>query len=94
MSLRFSWDPRKAASNLTKHGVSFEEASTVFSDVLSLTISDPDHSEDEDRWIILGQSHRRRLLAVVHTDDGETVRVISARFAEPRERRKYEEGKG
>jgi hypothetical protein len=93
MSLRFSWDPRKAASNLTKHGVSFEEASTVFSDVLSLTIPDPDHSEDEDRWIILGQSHRQRLLAVVHTDDGETVRIISTRFAEPRERRKYEEGK-
>ena len=93
MSLRFEWDPRKAASNLRKHGVSFEEASTVFSDPLSLTIADPDHSDDEERWMILGQSNRLRLLVVAHTDDGNTVRIISARLAEPRERRRYEEGK-
>lgn len=93
MSLRFEWDPRKATNNLRKHGVSFEEASTVFSDPLSLTIADPDHSEDEERSVILGQSNRLRLLIVVHTDDGNTVRVISARRAEPRERRKYEESK-
>ena len=67
--------------------------SGVFSDVLSTTIPDPVYSEDEERWIILGQSHRRRLLVVVHTDDGETVRIINARLAEPRERRKYQEGK-
>ena len=93
MSLRFEWDPRKAASNLRKHGVSFQEASTVFSDPLSLTIADPDHSDDEERWMILGQSNRLRLLVVAHTDDGNTVRIISARLAEPRERRRYEEGK-
>lgn len=93
MSLRFEWDPRKAASNLRKHGVSFEEASTVFSDPLSLTIADPDHSDDEERWMILGQSNLLRLLVVAHTDDGNTVRIISARLAEPRERRRYEEGK-
>jgi len=73
--------------------VSFQEASTVFSDPLSLTIADPDHSDDEERWMILGQSNRLRLLVVAHTDDGNTVRIISARLAEPRERRRHEEGK-
>jgi uncharacterized DUF497 family protein len=67
MGLRFEWDRRKAARNLAKHGLSFDEASTVFADRLSLTIPDPDHSEDEDRWIIIGQSNRGRLLVVVHT---------------------------
>jgi len=92
MGLRFEWNPRKAARNLAKHGVSFDEASTVFADTLSLTIPDPDHSEDEERWVIIGESHRRRLLVVIHVEEDETVRVISAREADRREREKYEEG--
>jgi len=91
MGLRFEWDRRKAARNLAQHGVSFDEASTVFADELSLTIPDPDHSDDEERWIIIGRSHRGRLLVVVHTEDDATVRIISAREAEKRERVKYEE---
>jgi len=92
MGLRFEWNPRKAARNLAKHGVSFDEASTVFADTLSLTIPDPDHSEDEERLVIIGESHRRRLLVVVHVEEDETVRLISAREADRREREKYEEG--
>ena len=93
MGLRFEWDRRKAARNVAKHGVSFDEASTVFADGLSLTIPDPDHSEDEDRWVIIGQSNRGRLLVVVHTEDDNTVRIISARAAEKPERVKYEEAR-
>jgi uncharacterized DUF497 family protein len=93
MGLRFEWDRRKAARNLAKHGLSFDEASTVFADGLSVTIPDPDHSEDEERWIIIGQSNRGRLLVVVHTEDDNTVRIISARDAEKRERVKYEEAR-
>ena len=82
-----------AARNLAKHRVSFDEASTVFADRLSLAIPDPDHSEDEDRWIIIGQSNRGRILVVIHTENNNTVRVISAREAERRERVKYEEAR-
>ena len=92
MSLRFEWDSRKALQNLLKHGVSFEEASTVFADLLSLTIPDPGHSIEEERWVTVGQSYRRRLLVVVHTEHGDAIRLISARSATPGERRKYEEG--
>ena len=91
MPLSFEWDERKAKSNLAKHGLSFEEASTVFGDPLSLTISDPAHSQVEDRSIILGQSHQRKLLVVVHTERGDNIRVISARRASRRERKSYEE---
>ena len=91
MSLRFEWDGRKAARNLAKHGVAFDETSTILADPLSITIPDPDHSEDEERWIIIGQSNRGRLLVVVHTEDGTMVRIISAREAEKRERVRYEE---
>ena len=90
MGLRFEWDRRKAARNLSKHGLSFDEASTVFAE---LTIPDPDHSEDEERWITVGQSNRGRLLVVVHTEDGNTVRIISAREAEKRERVRDEEAR-
>jgi uncharacterized DUF497 family protein len=93
MGLRFEWDPRKAARDLAKHALSFDEASTVFADGLSLTIPDPDHSEDDERWIIIGQSNRGRLLVVVHTEDDNTVRIISAREAERRERVKYEKAR-
>ena len=93
MPLSFEWDENKAKSNLAKHGVSFEEASTVFGDPLSLTIPDPAHSQAEDRSIIVGNSHRRKLLVVVHTERGDNVRIISARRASRRERKSYEEGK-
>ncbi|MCP3997894.1 MAG: BrnT family toxin [bacterium] len=90
--MRFDWNPDKERLNLAKHGVSFSEASTVFKDPLSSTISDPDHSVGEHRLLILGLSHRWRLLVVAHTDEGETIRIISARPAEPVERRQYERG--
>jgi hypothetical protein len=91
MPLSFEWDQTKAKSNLAKHGVSFEEAATVFADALSLTIPDPAHSQIEDRWIILGSSHHRKLLVVVHTERGDNIRIISARSASRRERKQYEE---
>jgi uncharacterized protein len=92
MSLAFEWDEEKAKQNLKKHRVSFEEASTVFGDPLALTIPDPLHSEEEDRFITLGESHRRRLLVVVSTERGDKIRLISARVATRRERKDYEEG--
>ena len=92
--MNFEWDPRKAASNARKHGVSFEEAATAFGDPLSITISDPDHSEEEQRFVLLGLSHRERLLVVAHVEWEETVRIISARIATRRERRTYEEAPG
>lgn len=91
MPLSFEWDESKARSNLAKHGVSFEEASTVFGDPLSLTIPDPDHSESEDRFVIVGHSHQGKLLVVVHSNRGDNIRIISARRANRRERRNYEE---
>src|SRR5205823_9899612 len=78
---------RKAISNAKKHGVAFEEAATVFSDTLSLTIRDPAHSQQEDRFVTIGSSHRRKLLVVVHTERGNNIRIISARPASRRERR-------
>ncbi len=91
MALTFEWDKRKAASNLKKHGVSFEEAASVFGDPLSLTIADPDPSDDELRSIIVGQSYRGRTLVVAHTERGNNIRLISARLATGRERETYEE---
>ena len=88
--LTFEWDTNKAATNLTKHDVGFPEASTVFGDALSLTIPDPAHSQAEERFIILGRSHRGRLLVVVHTERGDNIRIISARLASRRERKDYE----
>jgi uncharacterized protein len=93
MALRFRWDPRKAAANVRKHGVTFEEAATVFADPLSLTIADPDHSGEEQRFLVLGLSSRRRLLVVAHSERGDAVRIISARRVTRRERRTYEEEK-
>jgi len=91
MPLEFEWDDRKAGLNIRKHGVSFEEASTVLSDPLALTIYDPLHSEDEERYVVLGESQRRRLLVVVFTDRDDRIRIISARVATRSERRQYEE---
>ncbi len=92
MGLTFEWDVQKARQNLKKHNISFEEASTVFGDTLSRTIEDPLHSEDEDRYVIIGQSARERLLVVVHTIRGDRIRIISARTPTLSERRNYEEG--
>ena len=86
----FEWDPKKARLNQIKHYVSFEEASTAFQDQMSITISDPLHSEDEDRFILLGYSINNRLLVVVHTDRGDKIRIISARLATKTERQNYE----
>jgi len=93
--IRFEWDSRKERRNRQRHGVGFDEASTVFADPLSITIPDPDHSEDEERCVTLGFSHRQRLLVVVHTeqDEPQVVRIISARPADPDERREHEEGR-
>ena len=94
MSLLFEWDSQKARSNLRRHGVSFAEAATVFGDPLSLTIADPLHSTEEDRFVIIGTTSapRPRVLVVVFTERGNTIRIISARDATPRERKTYEEG--
>ena len=91
MALTFEWDKRKAASNLKKHGVSFKEAASVFGDPLSLTIADPDASDEDLRSIIVGQSYRGRTLVVAHTERGNNIRLISARLATRRERETYEE---
>ena len=80
-------------SNQRKHGVGFQEATTVFDDALSVTIADPDHSADEQRFLLVGLSNRRRLLVVAHAERGEAVRIISARRANRQERQTYEEGK-
>ena len=88
----FRWLPEKAHSNLRKHGVAFEEAASVFRDALSVTIADPLHSAEEDRFVIVGLSDRDRTLVVVHSEVGDTIRIISARLATRTERRKYEEG--
>ena len=88
--LTFEWDPQKAESNIEKHGVSFEEASTVFRDPLSLTIDDPLHSTVEERMVQIGISHMNRLLVVVYTERGDNIRLISARRATKKERNNYE----
>ena len=90
--MRFEWDPRKAAANLRKHGISFEEASTALRDDLALTGRDPDHSTGEGRYITFGVSSQGRLLVVSHTERGGSVRIVSARTATKSERKIYEEG--
>jgi len=92
MSFTFEWDEGKAAANVATHGVSFAEASTVFADLLSRTISDPLHSDEEDRFVIVGESASGHTLVVVHTHRGESIRIISARQATSRERKDYERG--
>ena len=90
MSLLFEWDEEKAKSNLRKHRVSFDEAQTVFLDVLSLTVPDTDHSQIEARFRILGMSNKKRVLVVSFTERRQTTRLISARRATRSERRYYE----
>lgn len=90
-NLIFEWDPHKNTSNLKKHGISFEEAKTVFTDEFARLIADPDNSDDEDRFILLGTSIESRLLVVCHClREGESIRIISARKAEKQERKIYE----
>jgi len=90
--MEFEWNPDKAALNLEKHGVSFQEAATVFNDPLSMTFPDPDHSIGESRYVIIGLSRFGQLLVVAHTDRETKVRIISARKATRQERRFYEQG--
>jgi uncharacterized DUF497 family protein len=89
--MEFEWDPQKAAKNLRKHKVSFTEAATVFGDPLSISVPDPDHSADEDRYIIVGLSNRHRLLMVAFAERGDCIRIISARELIRSERKAYEE---
>jgi len=91
MSLRFEWDPEKAAANLAKHGVSFEEGLTVFSDPLARIFDDEDHSIEEEREIIIGHSVKHHLLLVCFTARETAIRLFSARPATKRERQDYEE---
>ena len=82
----FEWNPDKAAENLKKHGVSFSEAAPVFADPLAITIFDPDHSDNEERFLLLGRSTPRRLIVISHTDRSGIIRIISARLANRGER--------
>ncbi len=92
MDFTFEWDGEKARGNYTKHRVTFAEAATIFGDPLAQTFDDPLQSTAEERSIIIGLSERRRLLRVSFTERGDSIRIISAREAEPRERRAYESG--
>jgi uncharacterized DUF497 family protein len=89
--MEFEWDPDKAARNLAKHGVSFAEAATVFGAPLAMTYFDPDHSDEEDRFLTFGHSSKGHLLVVSHTDREDRTRIISARRATRKERKQYEE---
>jgi len=90
--MKIEWDPGKAKLNLKKHGVSFEEAATAFSDPMAATGADPDHSMNEDRYVTFGLSGKGRLIVVSHTENDEIIRIISARKASKGERELYEEG--
>jgi uncharacterized DUF497 family protein len=87
----FEWSPAKAEANRRKHGVGFEEATTVFGDPLSRTVRDPDHSYVEDRYVTIGRSTAQSVLVVIHTESSKRIRLISARDATSRERKQYEE---
>ena len=90
MGLKFEWDRRKAVLNIKKHGMSFEDAATAFGDPLSVTIHDPKHSDDEDRFLLLGETQDKKLVVVAHTDRKDTIRLINARPATRQERKDYE----
>lgn len=89
---RFEWHPAKARRNVAKHGVTFEEAQTVFDDPLAMIFPDDDHARDEERDILIGHSDQQRLLLVSFTERSAAIRIISARCATPKERRDYESG--
>ena len=90
--MEFEWDGNKAEANLSKHGVSFDEAKTVFDDPLYIDFYDPDYSDEEDRYIIIGESQQRRLLIVSYTERDHKIRLISAREVTKKEKEDYEEG--
>ncbi len=92
MEYTFEWDAEKARRNVDKHGVSFEEAVTAFGDPLSVAIPDPDHSDAEERFLLMGMSRRSRLVVVAYTERTDRLRLITARLASRREKRNYEEG--
>jgi uncharacterized protein len=91
MEYNFDWDESKAQANLKKHKIDFEEATTVFYDTFSITVHDPDHSTDEERFLDIGVSSKGRLLVVIYMERGNAIRIISCRKATPTERRRYEE---
>ena len=93
MKLGFEWDEEKAKANLKKHRVSFDEGTTVFTDPFSMTIHDPGHSADEQRYVDIGSSDKGRVLVVVYTERGSNIRIVSCRKATPSERKLYEEVK-
>jgi uncharacterized DUF497 family protein len=88
--VQFAWDSNKAAENLNKHGISFDEALSVFGDSLATTIDDPDHSIDEFRFLTMGYSKNQKLIVVAHTEQEGKIRIISAREPTPQERKQYE----
>ena len=90
--MKFEWDPKKATPNVKKHGVTFQEAATIFGDPLAITFDDPDHSMSENRYITFGLSLQKRLIVVSHTERGDRTRIINARLMDRKERRIYEEG--
>jgi hypothetical protein len=92
VELNFEWDEQKARDNYRSHRVSLEEGATVFGDSFSITIDDPDHSADEQRYIDIGTSEKGRVLVVSYTERGDRIRIISCRMATRSERRRYEEG--
>jgi len=94
VAYHFEWDADKAAANLRKHGVSFDEAVTAFGDPLSILLSDPDHSAREARYLVMGRSKQGRLLVVAFVERSPQTRIISARLATKRERHDHEEGQG
>ncbi|NJK52416.1 MAG: BrnT family toxin [Leptolyngbyaceae cyanobacterium SU_3_3] len=89
--MKFEWNDNKAARNLSKHRVSFDEAKTVFDDLLYVDFYDPDHSDDEERYLIVGESNRGRLLIISYTERRDSIRIISAREITKSEREAYEE---
>lgn len=91
--MKFEWDTQKAEKNFGKHKIAFTEAATVFADTFGITIYDPDHSKNEERYVTIGWSHQGRILMVAHTDRGDRIRIISARELTKKERKAYEEGK-
>ena len=90
--MKFEWDPKKATANVKKHGITFQEAATIFGDPLAITFNDPDHSINENRYITFGLSFQKRLIVVSHTERGDRMRIINARLMDRKERRIYEEG--
>lgn len=90
--MQFEWDPIKAAANLQRHGISFDEASSVFGDPLAITIDDPDHSSDEFRFLTTGMTKEHLLVVVAHTETNGRIRIISAREPTRQEKRQYESG--